>query len=538
MRKHIQTLLLILLISNFAKGQTCYKVIANMNGLDISSFQSQLETVACQVKDTIPTAFQSEFGVFDFGFYQIFRTTQSGFDQAWIDAVQSANAVKKYNVIFGRETTSNGGVDVNFRVKINLPKSGQLSCLTNETISGTENEMIMLLNQKNKSYHLKEIEAMRVLNALIQRTLDCCSGNRSLSLIDTSKLNIQLCIDNCSNQFAKQNDVAIILDNIMPSVGFKLYYPQNLVVFCTNLFARITIQYIKDVNGTGRDRNDVETFTVSDIKVNDFVQINWNGKMQGGRVKIEILETALSPIALKTFNFTIKGKNPKIGEVMQYANSEYSDVWFMKKLMMHESGTFSSDASREMEHFNPYDKNHEKLHETWDAYSRCPKASGNGDGGFGLMQITNPIPTSKALWDWKQNIREGYDILTSKIPLVRNRLVPEIEIVKIWNADPNKPKVEKISVTYGGITWKIGASSVFGNGSTTINDYFNEPLGTNERSFLDACLLLAYNGYGGTGGNNFINLVTPQNEKPYWTTQDNVNTYVNRISEQSVPPPY
>lgn len=548
----------LLAISLNLSSQNCYKVIANMNGMDISSFQSQLETAACQVRDTIPAAFQSEFGVFDFGFYQIFRTTTNGFDEAWSKAVLDANGIKRYNVIFGRETTSDGGVDVNFRIKINLPKTGQLSCLTDQAIAGAENEMVMILNQKNKSYHVKEIEAMRVFNALIQRTLDCCTGNRSSSLIDTSLLKIQLCIDNCSNNFSPQNSVAFIFNNKMPDIGFKLYYPQNLVVFCTELFARVTIQYIKNIADKSsttsideslRSRNDVEVFTISNIKLNDFINLNWNNKMQGGRVKLEIRDKPTidpSSAILKTFDFTIKGQNPKIGEVLQYVNTAYSNVWFMKKLMIHESGTHGNDISRDMEHFNPKDNSHENLHETWAAFSRCPKASSNGDGGFGLMQLTNlngtphNVPTSKALWDWKQNIKEGYDELLYKKALVKPKLETELNAVNLWNAQQlnESDKVVKITIEYGGIKWKMGPSSVFGNGSADINNYFNETLGSNERSFLDACLLLAYNGYEGTGNKNFLKLVNPSQGKPYWTTIDNSKIYVKSISEQAVPPPY
>lgn len=63
-------------------------------------------------------------------------------------------------------------------------------------------------------------------------------------------------------------------------------------------------------------------------------------------------------------------------------------------------------------------------------------------------------------------------------------------------------------------------------------------------SYLDACLLLAYNGYGGTENNgdkkykNYLKLIALPNTKPYWTTKDNSENYVKKISEQAVPPPY
>lgn len=328
----------------------------------------------------------------------------------------------------------------------------------------------------------------------------------------------------------------------MPEISFRLYYPEAFAAkFCGKFNVSFTIQFKKETNVKERDRDDLVTISPSviwpyyEVHLNDFVPIDFKGVMQGGRALIEVRKY-LDNTLIKSFNFTIKGQNPLQGEVMQFANSKYSNVWFMKKLIMHESSTLKIDAGLEMEHFNPHNSSHEKLYKTRDAYSRCPKASNNGDGGFGLMQLTNPIPSSNALWDWKQNIKEGYDILISKIDeKVKPKLLPELNAVKNWNILPDNSnnKVKKISLTYGGITWKIGASSIFDNGSTTINNYFNETLGTNERSFLDACLLLAYNGYKGTGNKNFLKLIVPsgETEKPYWTTQDNTNNYVKEISE-------
>ena len=239
MNKIFSGLFMLMVATSLSFSQTCYHVIANMSGADISPYQAELDSAACQVKDTMPAEFQNDFGVFDFGFYRILETASVGFDEAWSDVIDEAIGQKSYNVIFGREITAEGGIDVNFRVKLNLPDTGELSCLTEQTIEGTENEMLMVLNQKNKPYHLKEIEAMRVFNALIQRTKDCCSGSQRPTLIDASLLEIQVCIDNCENKFAPENSVALIVNNVMPDIGFKLSYPQNLVLFCLELHVEV-----------------------------------------------------------------------------------------------------------------------------------------------------------------------------------------------------------------------------------------------------------------------------------------------------------
>jgi hypothetical protein len=48
--------------------------------------------------------------------------------------------------------------------------------------------------------------------------------------------------------------------------------------------------------------------------------------------------------------------------------------------------------------------------------SDCPLFSGDGLGGVGLMQITNPAPTDDDHWDWRANITHGTQIFNSKRP--------------------------------------------------------------------------------------------------------------------------
>ena len=54
-----------------------------------------------------------------------------------------------------------------------------------------------------------------------------------------------------------------------------------------------------------------------------------------------------------------------------------------------------------------------------------PYWSTNGDGGVGLMQLTNPKPTYESIWNWRQNLNLGVgsaDFLSGKITTARNRL--------------------------------------------------------------------------------------------------------------------
>ena len=77
--------------------------------------------------------------------------------------------------------------------------------------------------------------------------------------------------------------------------------------------------------------------------------------------------------------------------------------------------------------------------------SNCPLFSGDGLGGVGLMQITNPAPTEDDHWDWRANINHGVQIFNSKRALASRypaRVRGSAEFRKLaqhFNAGRNPP---------------------------------------------------------------------------------------------------
>lgn len=47
---------------------------------------------------------------------------------------------------------------------------------------------------------------------------------------------------------------------------------------------------------------------------------------------------------------------------------------------------------------------------------------GSFDGGFGLCQLTNPVPTYRQCWSWKQNVRAGLALMAEKRRFAINHL--------------------------------------------------------------------------------------------------------------------
>ena len=45
------------------------------------------------------------------------------------------------------------------------------------------------------------------------------------------------------------------------------------------------------------------------------------------------------------------------------------------------------------------------------------------DGGYGITQMTNPIPTYEQVWNWKKNIDGGSDLYIQKRKNAQNYLI-------------------------------------------------------------------------------------------------------------------
>ena len=96
MKKILTTLFTIISIVNITIGQNCYVQLADMSGFDITPYQSQLEDAACELIQEFPSDIQSQFKVFDFGFYALNESMQGGFQAVWDKVVQDASSQSPY----------------------------------------------------------------------------------------------------------------------------------------------------------------------------------------------------------------------------------------------------------------------------------------------------------------------------------------------------------------------------------------------------------------------------------------------------------
>lgn len=102
----------------------------------------------------------------------------------------------------------------------------------------------------------------------------------------------------------------------------------------------------------------------------------------------------------------------------------------------------------------------------WPSFFGEPKASiypienSTGDGGFGVMQLTNPIPTYRQIWHWKDNVDAGINVIKDKIhdasngaegfPQRQRNKHPDF---KLDNFSPGQLKMDVYSLFRGGHYW-------------------------------------------------------------------------------------
>ena len=169
------------------------------------------------------------------------------------------------------------------------------------------------------------------------------------------------------------------------------------------------------------------------------------------------------------------------------------------------------------------------------------------DCGWGVGQLTCPVPNSQAVWDWKANINGAGKLLldlngyNGKAYWIKHRFVNGnyAQDVVVWNALHPNDKVEDIRVDLGDIYYTTTMSYIFA-GIPEIEAAFPNYPGQNytslgfEKSLLDACIIHVYN----QGAPNQLYLRIKNNGqdvKPNWYVQDNNNNYVTKVSKVIVP---
>ncbi|MBK8109267.1 MAG: hypothetical protein IPK46_02470 [Saprospiraceae bacterium] len=215
MRKHVLFFLITFSFYQIGISQTCYSVIADFTGLDNSSYVSQIETASCELKNALPTEFQNDFKVFDFGFYSLSENMQGGFQTVWDNKVIPETTIRsKYYLLFGKQLHDSKGKS-KLWVKTNLPNEGSFNCFTTTQFNLLENTLSAIGNNKLSNginFYESELEVLNKLKTRILSMIECCSSNINRSVCSTCPSNQDIELFYSSNGF-EVDEIKIIKEN-------------------------------------------------------------------------------------------------------------------------------------------------------------------------------------------------------------------------------------------------------------------------------------------------------------------------------------
>jgi hypothetical protein len=182
--KHIRTFMIFSLLAIWSvanlTAQTCFVKKTDPSGFNVSDQLHALEQAACNLKNTFPEPFKSQFKVIDAAYYLHNPVMKDASLNLWDYLKQEASNESPYYLLVAREITTTEFIS-RFRVDVKFPTTGEFDCVTAAKIISLGQQVEAVMNQKylasGKSpyqYPNAEIEGMKVLQDEVFRFVDCC----------------------------------------------------------------------------------------------------------------------------------------------------------------------------------------------------------------------------------------------------------------------------------------------------------------------------------------------------------------------------
>ncbi|MEZ4909190.1 MAG: hypothetical protein R2771_16455 [Saprospiraceae bacterium] len=560
--KYIIITALILMTFNPIYSQTCctqsncYIRLDDISGFDTGPYQAELQDSACSLVRAFPAAYQSQFKVFDFGFYRHSEHFEGEFPEEFDMAIAQAEQASPYYLLFGKQCDSKG-IYTRIWVKVKLPDDRAFSCMDEAQLEGLASELTMLANYdmiNYTEYFRKECDAIHRLREFVIQETNCCEMGEMIGGRD-SDIEFKIDIFEKGVVDAGEKEKKYFINSVpkMPEILFKVKaiskiangnYSYDQLVCTQPLKLKLTFEYSRG------NRNDIRTLVFQNLKANNTYYIKWHEEnlewkwtneiriyglrkfIRGGKITGEVYFQNDNTFSNKlcSIPFSILGENPTIRDVYEECDkSFFSRYWFLKKILAKESFHGISDPYAFAQQFEiSKDKG-------------LPNSNNTFDGGWGLSQITSPKPDTQMLWDWKYNLWGARLILDDKVNIIVNKLQDDIDAINKWNIAPYHEfdQVEKLEINYGGYKLKAGPSYALSSSENSSNtkftkiiEYFNTKLEKEEISLLDAAIIKAYNCTSGC--DTFIYHELDSFGKPVWKYTD-INEYVKKVLEEKIP---
>ncbi len=167
-------------------AQSCYVRLFDASGITPTQYQlDALENAACRLRDSLPTAFQNQFKVYDFGFYLHNENMIGGYPEMFQTAITQVETQSQYYLLFGKQTDPNG-IYTKFWYALKMPTTAQFSCMTalqrevyKKRVEVKTNEKYAANQNAYFTYHEAEIAGIQELTKIISEIKDCCVANRN-----------------------------------------------------------------------------------------------------------------------------------------------------------------------------------------------------------------------------------------------------------------------------------------------------------------------------------------------------------------------
>jgi hypothetical protein len=349
----------------------------------------------------------------------------------------------------------------------------------------------------NSSNDIEEVCITSIRKSMVakiesDKTLQPYYSNAALEYM-ANYLNTE--IKKCKDGPAKGIDVVVTANNVRKYEGEYVMYGTDLImpkikatitINSSSLHQEVWVKYKCAFTHSYTHKNTVikrnysysfpytKEYYYVVKKPSNNITLDLSNHVMPGVASFEIYDKGANKLIMK-FEFKIGGQNPTSANVKKEITDKgyNSKYWFFENIVMGESGA---------KQFN-------------DKGSKIGLPTFGFPDGWGLMQIDNwTTPTLKDngfMFDWKKNIKKGYDIIEEKIPVVINHY--KSMNTKIKNGKLKKyTSSEQGEVTKGNVKYSHVKTELTKLMTDCNTNFSTNPSGN--KSFIDATLIKRYNG--------------------------------------------
>lgn len=165
---------------------TCYVRLDEASGVNTDDVFTMLDTTACKIRDLLPTDYQDQFAVYDFGFYVFHEVYENGYPRAFALMQDQVEAQTPYYLLIGKES-DHTGVFKKFWIDLKLPLDAGIDCLTPQIETTAKSLVSIAVENKYAQYDNSysffaeaEVAGMEEMESYLDWLINCCERKKVL----------------------------------------------------------------------------------------------------------------------------------------------------------------------------------------------------------------------------------------------------------------------------------------------------------------------------------------------------------------------